>query len=110
MGKFVILRRANGDYQFKLLAANNQIILVSEGYTTKQACKRGIVSVIDNSQDDSKYIRKKAVNNLYYFNLIAENGAIIGTSVMYASEAGLESAIFSVKRNAQKTTTNYDES
>ncbi|NCT77179.1 MAG: YegP family protein [Chitinophagaceae bacterium] len=105
MGKFVITKRSNGEYQFKLLASNGQIILVSEGYTSKTSCENGIQSVKKNSQDDSNFIRKTASNGQYFFNLIAGNGQIIGTSEMYASEAGRESGIYSVKVNAKSDIT-----
>ena len=101
MGKFVISRRSNGDYQFKLHSSNGQIILVSEGYTSKSTCENGIQSVIRNSQDDSNFIRKYSSNGQYYFNLKATNGQLIGTSEMYASESGRESGIYSVKINAR---------
>jgi len=31
MGKFVISKRKNGEFQFNLLAGNGQVILTSEG-------------------------------------------------------------------------------
>jgi uncharacterized protein len=101
MGKFVITRRINGEYQFRLTAANGQIILASEGYTTRAACENGIQSVVKNSQDESNFIRKTSSIGHYYFNLKATNGQIIGTSEMYASEAGRESGIYSVKLNTK---------
>ena len=35
MGKFVITKRVNGEYQFNLKAGNDEIILTSEGYNQK---------------------------------------------------------------------------
>ncbi|WP_246029478.1 YegP family protein [Pedobacter nototheniae] len=32
MGKFIITKRTNGEYQFNLKASNGQVILTSEGY------------------------------------------------------------------------------
>lgn len=104
MGKFIISKRSNGEYQFRLVAANGQIILLSEGYTTKKACENGIQSVIINAQNDSRFNRKTSSNGLFYFNLIASNGQIIGTSELYASESGRESGIYSVKVNAHTET------
>lgn len=101
MGKFLITRRINNEYQFRLIADNGQTILVSEGYKTKNACEKGIQSVVTNSQDDTNFIRKTSLNGHFYFNLKATNGQIIGTSEMYASEAGRESGIYSVKLNAK---------
>jgi uncharacterized protein YegP (UPF0339 family) len=100
MGKFVIKKRTNGEYQFNLKASNGQDILASEGYTTKSACENGIESVRKNSQDDSKYERKTSTNGKYYFNLKASNGQVIGTSEMYESASGRDNGIESVKSNA----------
>lgn len=100
MVKFVITQRVNKEYQFNLKATNGEIILTSEGYTTKDGCKKGIASVKVNSQDDSKYDRRVAVNDKYYFVLKAGNGEIIGKSQFYASKQGMENGIASVKENA----------
>lgn len=47
-----------------------------------------------------KFERKTAANGKFHFNLKAGNGQIIGSSQMYASEAGMENGIDSVKNNA----------
>ena len=100
MGKFVISKRKNGEFQFNLKATNGQVILTSEGYTTKAACLNGVESVKKNSQDDNKFDRLTAKNGKPYFNLKATNGQIIGSSEMYESEAARNNGIDSVKRNA----------
>jgi len=100
MGKFVITKRANGEFQFNLKAGNGQTILTSEGYTTKAACLNGIESVKTNSQDDDRYERKESSNGKPYFTLKAGNGQIIGSSEMYESTSARESGIESVKKNA----------
>ncbi len=104
MGKFVITKRANGEFQFVLNAGNGQTILSSEGYSAKPNCENGIESVRTNSKDDSKYDRKTSSNGKAYFNLKATNGQIIGTSQMYESEASRENGIESVKSNAPEAT------
>lgn len=100
MGKFVISKRTNGDYQFNLKAGNGQVILTSQGYNSKSSCENGIESVRINSKDDAKFERKTSTNDKSYFNLKAGNGQIIGTSQMYESENGMENGIESVKSNA----------
>lgn len=102
MGKFVISQRFNGDYQFNLKAINGQIILTSEGYTSKEGCKNGIEAVKIYSIDDSRFDRRSATNGGYYFNLRAKNGEIIGTSEIYQSKNGMENGIEAVKNNAPK--------
>lgn len=105
MGKFVITKRTNGEFQFNLKAGNGQTILTSEGYTTKAACLNGIESVKTNSADDNKFDRKESSNGKPYFNLKATNGQIIGASEMYESTAARENGIESVKTNAPTATT-----
>jgi uncharacterized protein YegP (UPF0339 family) len=100
MGKFIITKRVNGEFQFILTANNGQTILSSEGYTAKPNCEKGIESVKRNSQDDSKFNRKITSNGNPYFNLKAVNGQIIGTSQMYESETSRDNGIASVKSNA----------
>ncbi|RDI14545.1 YegP family protein [Flavobacterium sp. AG291] len=100
MGKFVISKRKNGEYQFNLKAGNGQIILGSEGYTTKSSCENGIESVKKNAPIDERYDRKESSNGKPYFNLKATNGQIIGSSEMYESIASRENGIESVKKNA----------
>jgi uncharacterized protein len=99
-GKFVISKRSNGEFQFNLKAGNGQTILSSEGYSDKTNCKNGIESVKKNSQDDKRFARETASNGKFYFNLTATNGQTIGSSQMYADEAGRDGGIDSVKTNA----------
>lgn len=100
MGKFIITKRKNDDYQFNLKAGNGQVILASQGYATKQGCKNGIESVKTNAPFDSRYDREVSSNNQYYFNLKAGNGEIIGTSEMYTTTSARDNGIESVKTNA----------
>ena len=100
MGKFVIKTGANDQYYFSLRADNGQVILSSEGYTTRASCDNGIDSVKKNAPDDSKYEKKNASNGKFYFNLKAGNGQVIGNSQMYESESGRDNGIESVKNNA----------
>lgn len=100
MGKFIVKVRANGDYQFNLLATNGQVILSSQGYKAKASCLNGIESVKKNSQDETKFVVSEAKNGKPYFNLMATNGQVIGSSQMYANERNLKAGIASVMRNA----------
>ncbi|MBB4035050.1 hypothetical protein GGR21_000939 [Dysgonomonas hofstadii] len=100
MGKFEIKKRKDGEFQFNLKASNGQVILSSEGYTTKENCKKGIESVKKNSQLDERFEKLEAKNGKPYFNLKASNGQIIGTSEMYESVVSRDNGIASVKKNA----------
>lgn len=105
MGKFVISKRTNGEFQFNLKAGNGQVILASEGYTTKAACENGVESVKKNSQDDARFERLTSKNDKYYFLLKATNGQSIGSSEMYESVASRDNGIESVKKNAPDAST-----
>ena len=100
MGKFVIGKRSNGEFQFVLEAVNGEKILTSEGYTTKSNCINGIESVRKNARDDGMFDRKNSSNGKFYFNLKAINGQVIGTSEMYENESSRNNGISSVKSNA----------
>lgn len=104
MGKFVIKKRTNGEFQFNLKAGNDETILTSEGYNGKSGCQNGIESVRKNAPDDNRYDRKTASNGQYYFNLSATNGQIIGTSERYNTSSSRDNGIESVKKNAPDAT------
>ena len=100
MGKFVIQENDKGQFHFSLKAANGQVILSSQEYSSKAACENGIESVRTNSSDDSKFERKEAKDGSPYFVLKAANAQVIGNSQMYSSEDAMENGIASVKENA----------
>jgi len=104
MGKFVISKRTNGDFQFNLKANNGQIILTSQGYSSKSSCENGVESVRANPQVDSRFERKISSNEKPYFNLKSSNGQIVGSSEMYESTTSMENGIASVKTNAPEAT------
>ncbi len=99
--KFEVFQSEKSDkYYFRLKARNGQIILSSQGYSSKAAAVNGAESVKRNAENDDHFLRKEASNGKFYFNLIAGNQQIIGNSQMYASKAGMENGIESVKTNA----------
>lgn len=104
MGKFEITKRKNDDFQFNLKSGNGEIILTSQGYKTKASCLNGVESVRTNSKRDDSFDKKKSTNDKTYFNVIATNGQIIGTSQMYKSVSGRDNGIESVKKNAPDAT------
>ncbi|MDZ4840363.1 MAG: YegP family protein [Bacteroidota bacterium] len=89
----------NSEFRFRLLANNSEPILASEGYSSKQACSNGIVSVKKNALDETKFEKLERGSN-YYFNLKAGNGEVIGISEMYTSASARDNGIKSVMTNA----------
>ncbi|HNP78943.1 MAG TPA: YegP family protein [Cyclobacteriaceae bacterium] len=100
MAKFKISKRTNGEFQFNLVANNGEIILTSEGYSSRAGCDNGIASVRQNAPQDGNYLRKKSSDGKSYFNLRSGNNQVIGTSEMYESAVSMEKGIASVKANA----------
>lgn len=101
-GQFEILTGKKGKCHFVLKAVNRQVILTSETYESKAACKVGIASVKKNAAREGAFDRKTAKDGRTYFTLVATNREIIGTSQMYASPSGRANGIRSVKANAPK--------
>jgi uncharacterized protein YegP (UPF0339 family) len=98
-GYFELHKSSDAKFVFNLKADNNEIILTSQTYTTKQHALDGIESVRSNSPKDAQYTRKHSTAKQPYFVLNSTNGEIIGSSQMYASGSAMESGITSVKAN-----------
>lgn len=98
--KFEIKASSDGQFMFNLKAANGEIILTSERYTTKASCENGIASVKTNAPDDARFDRLVATDGQFYFTLKAANHQVIGRSERYVATAGRDNGIESVKRNA----------
>jgi hypothetical protein len=90
----------SGEFYFRLKAKNGQIILSSEGYSSKSACSNGIESVKKNAADDARYERKESEGGSWSFSLKAANHQVIGRSQSYSSKDGMENGIESVMKNA----------
>ena len=78
---------------FNLKADNNETILTSETYASKQGAQNGIASVRVNSPHDGNYRRSTASNDQYFFVLVATNGETLGRSEMYTSQTAREGGI-----------------
>ncbi len=89
-----------GQYRFRLKAGNGQVILASEGYTTKAACENGVASVRKNAADEARFEKLENKAGKPYFNLKATNGQVIGNSEAYESASACDNGIASVMKNA----------
>ena len=115
--RFEVFTDIAGEYRFRLIAPNNKIIGVSEGYTTKEGCINGVKSVkkhvpkaetINLLKTESQKTQKavfetfKDVAEHYRFRLRAPNYEIILASQSYVSLAGANNGVESVRRNGPK--------
>ncbi|NLG73143.1 MAG: YegP family protein [Chloroflexi bacterium] len=96
--QYKLRKSSNGQFYFSLTAENNEPILASEMYKSKDGALKGIESVRVNSPEDSRYVRNTSSDGKYYFVLRAANNEPIGRSEMYSSKQGMENGIQAVKR------------
>ena len=114
MGKYAVKQTASGSgYRFNLVAGNGEIIGVSEVYTSKNACLKGVDSVRRNgpiADVEDQTAGETAKNpkfeiyldkaGEYRFRLKAANGEIILASEGYKAKASCKNGIESVRKNA----------
>ena len=114
MGKFVIKKTKSG-VKFDLKATNGQVIATSEVYTTLANCKKGIASVVKNSQAagvedqtvEGYAVLKNPKFEMYTdkagefrLRLKATNGQIVAVSEGYTTKPKCQNGIASVAKNA----------
>mgnify|MGYP003525664393 FL=1 len=103
MGKYQVTRTSNDQFRWTLKASNGEKLLTSETYMTKQNCMAGIASS-KISVADKNFDKKTSVAGQPYFNQVANNYQVLGTSEMYSSTTARDVGIASVKSNAPSAT------
>lgn len=88
--RFEVFAGADGRYYFDVYAGNGEVVLESQGYRSKAAALNGTFSVEDNGVDAASYRIAPASAGGYYFDLVATNGQVIGTSEVYATKYDAE--------------------
>lgn len=109
--KYEIYKDIQEKFRFRLKAANNKVVVVSEGYENKTNCINGVNSIKQNCQvnvqdktigqkiSDPKYEIFVDSDLKFRFNLVAPNGRIIGSSEAYTSKQGCKKGIEAVKNS-----------
>jgi uncharacterized protein YegP (UPF0339 family) len=103
-GKFETFTGADGQYYFHLLAGNGQKVLQSEGYVSKEGAANGIATVQFNGQHSEAFQILQSKDGQYYFNLLAGNFEVIGTSELYATESNAERGVATVVKLVKAAT------
>lgn len=98
-GKYRVYKGRNGKFYWQLKASNGQVILQSQGYSTKKAAENGIRSAQKNCGSKARFDASEARNGQHYFTLKAANGEVIGTSETYKRVSSCKSGIESVMKN-----------
>ena len=108
---YQVYKDTEGKFRFRLRAANNKIVAVSEAYESKASCINGVKSVQANCgskvEDKTvgaatlphpKYEVFTDVASKFRFNLSASNGEIIAASEAYETKEGCMNGIEAVRR------------
>ena len=96
-GQFEVFEGADGQYYFRLVANNGEIVLASEGYTRRSSAEAGVASVMAHGIDRDNYQVLENQAGEYYFNLVARNNQVIGTSESYVSRSNAERGVDTVQ-------------
>jgi uncharacterized protein len=94
--RFETFKGLDGKYYFHLKANNGQIVLQSQGYTTKTSATNGVASVRTNGAILARFEVRAAADGQSYFVLKAGNGAVIGRSEMYSTVSNANAGITAV--------------
>lgn len=89
-------------FTFSFVGKDGKTTLKSENYKEKRSATNGIESVKKNCVEDARYVLKESTNGKFFFNLKAANSQVIGTSMLYATEADRSAAIAELKSDAPK--------
>ncbi len=81
--RFEIYKEHGGDWRFRLIAENNEIIFVGQGYKSRQGCLKGIKSIKLNAGNAPIYHREKGeeLKNLEEIEPIKEDETVLGRTV-----------------------------
>jgi hypothetical protein len=98
--RFEVFKTTDEQYAFNLIAANGEVVLTSERYTSRSAAENGVAAVRDNAPIEQRYDRRRASDGQHYFVLRGGNHEVIGTSEMYTTTAARDDGIDAVRRSA----------
>jgi uncharacterized protein len=92
------LWQTNGSWYFNLSSGNGNVLLSSEGYTTRLGAIGGVLSTLDNGAYAANYSAVKNADGKYHLNLKGSNGEIIATTQAYSTKSSATRAISSCTR------------
>lgn len=90
---FEIFKDEAGAFCFRLKSKNGEIIFISDGYTQKTNCEKGIGSVKRNAKNEDRFEIKQSTDKKWYFNLKAGNGQSVGVGQKFDNEYSVKNAI-----------------
>jgi len=89
---FQIFKGLDSKYYFHVRASNGEILVQSEGYSTRAASVTGSQSVGTNATEEARYQIRDGRSGQFYFVLRAANNKVIAWSELYSSRSNAERA------------------
>ena len=90
---YQVFKGLDGQYYFHVRAKNGDILVQSEGYTSRANAVSGAASVTENGTNNANYeVRAASNGQAYYVVKSAANSNILAWSQVYASNTGATSA------------------
>jgi len=88
-----IIEDTSAEYSFVLKTEGGHALLNSVVYSNKKAVKEVVSSLLSLKKNRNTFERKTNTNGKFLFSLKSTSGEIIGNSMLYQSEAGMENGI-----------------
>jgi uncharacterized protein len=105
-GQFECYKVKAGEFRFRLVAGNGDVILSSDVYKSKLGCTKAIESVRVNSSNPDNFVREPTESGSHRFNLVSLNGRVIATSRDFETTSGYNNGIAIVAKLARGATLN----
>lgn len=99
----------DGKYYFNLIARNGEVILTSQGYTSRSALRVGVESTKRNAMNIGSFELLKTTSREPYFVLKASNGEIVGRSEVYSSKEAMHTGVNAVMANAPEAEIEWED-
>ncbi|MEM0996313.1 MAG: YegP family protein [Bacteroidota bacterium] len=95
--KFEIFTTNDGQFQFRLKAANGEPIMTGRAYDSKYGVMHAIAHVMKEAQEEIRFVRKASANYKFFFQLRSKSGRLIGWSQLYQTRQGRDNGIRAVQ-------------
>ena len=108
-GKYTISQDSNNEFIWELRASNGEILVSTEGYTTRNGALAGIQNFKDNIST-GKFYCSKDKRGTYQFKLYSKIGRVCALGESYDTKARVVSAVSSVLAFYSEATIAADDS
>lgn len=88
----------NNKYLFQLKTSEGQTLLESIAFDSREEIDNAVAGLTNYGDAQGIIERKTNYKGNFLFNLKDRNGKIIGNSLLYDSEAGMENGISNLKK------------